>query len=59
MVLVYNRLQPAREPLAAPFVAAGLELSPVELPHRMSESILRDLLVLTKPGPRDGEERPG
>jgi len=51
MVLIYNRLQPAREQLAAPFVEAGLVLSPTEMAHRMSESILRDLLVLTKPGP--------
>lgn len=49
LVLAYNRLLPAREQLAAPFVAAGLTLHPTEAPHRMSESILRDLLVLTKP----------
>ncbi len=50
LVLAYNRLLPAREQLAAPFVDAGLELHPTEAPHRMSESILRDVLVLTKPG---------
>ncbi len=49
MVLIYNRLQPARAQLATPFVEAGLALSPIEMAHRMSESILRDLLVLTKP----------
>jgi len=49
IVLAYNRLLPAREQLAAPFVAAGLTLHATEAPHRMSESILRDVLVLTKP----------
>lgn len=49
MVLAWNRLLPPREVLAAPFVDAGLELLPFEAPHRMSESILRDLLVMRRP----------
>ncbi len=48
-VLVYNRLQPAREQLAPLFAAQGLTVHELEAPHRMSESILRDLLVLHKP----------
>jgi hypothetical protein len=49
MVLAYNRLLPPREVLAGPFVEAGLTLLPVEAPHRMSESILRDVLVMRRP----------
>lgn len=48
MVLVFNSYQPRREELVEVF--AGLGCSPGEFsaPHRMSESIVRDLLVLTR-----------
>lgn len=45
-VLIYNRLLPRREALAPVFSDAGFEVLDVQLPHRMSESIERDVLVL-------------
>lgn len=47
-VLVFNRLLPRRDALAQVFTDAGLEALPFEAPHRMSESIERDLLVFRK-----------
>jgi hypothetical protein len=49
MVLVFNSLQPKRAELCSLFVEQGLVLQDFSAPHRMSESILRDLLVFTKP----------
>jgi tRNA G10 N-methylase Trm11 len=49
VVLVFNRLQPRRADLEDLFTAQGLEVLPFEAPHRMSESIWRDLLVLHSP----------
>ena len=48
-VLVFNRLQPRREALAAVFEGVGLEVLPFAAPHRMSESIERDFLVARQP----------
>ena len=49
MAVVFNRLQPAREQLVALFVEQGLEEIPHPVAHRMSESIWRDIVVLSKP----------
>lgn len=48
MVVVFNRLFTRPDALAAPFVDAGLERVDFEAPHRMSESIERDLMVLCR-----------
>lgn len=48
-VVVFNRLQPRREALAAVFEDIGLEVLPFAAPHRMSESIVRDFLVARQP----------
>lgn len=49
MVLVFNALQPRRKALLELFTAQGLIDEGFTAPHRMSESILRDLVVLTRP----------
>lgn len=49
MVVAFNRLLPAREVLAAIIADVGLQVAELELPHRMSESIWRDVLVATMP----------
>lgn len=49
MVLAFNANQPRRKDLIAVFEAHGLQAEDFSVPHRMSESILRDVLVL-KPG---------
>jgi len=49
MVLIFNRLQPRRADLERVFADRGLEVRPIDVAHRMSESIWRDLLVLYKP----------
>ncbi len=49
MVLVFNALQPRRAALLEVFEGQGLVQLPFAAPHRMSESILRDLAVLHKP----------
>lgn len=49
MVLVFNSFQPRRAELEELFVAHGCRLAPFEAPHRMSESIRRDLIVFTRP----------
>ncbi len=49
MVLGFNQYQPKRDDLAAVFRDHGLVVLPVTAPHRMSESIVRDVLVCKKP----------
>ncbi|MEL6178223.1 MAG: hypothetical protein AAFS10_04685 [Myxococcota bacterium] len=49
MVLIFNTYQPNRDALAALFTSLGCRVEAISAPHRMSESIVRDLLVLTKP----------
>lgn len=49
MVLSFNALLPKRDVLVGLFEEAGLCLHPFAAPHRMSESILRDLVVFTRP----------
>jgi hypothetical protein len=49
MALIFNRLMPPREVLADPFLEAGLEIIELDLAHRMSESILRDVLIARLP----------
>ena len=49
MVLCFNAFLPRRDVLVEPFLEAGLILHPFSAPHRMSESILRDLAVFTRP----------
>jgi len=58
MVLIFNRLQPRRDALAALFVDQGLEVREIGVAHRMSESIWRDLLVLERPSGAASPERP-
>lgn len=48
MVLIFNALQPKRAELVEVFEGVGLTAQPFEAPHRMSESILRDLVVFTQ-----------
>lgn len=47
-VLIHNRYQPKTPDLAKLFIDNGLTRVEVGFPHRMSESIVRDLLVLRK-----------
>jgi hypothetical protein len=49
MVLIFNTYQPRRSELVRTFVEAGLQEQLFTAPHRMSESIVRDLVVFTKP----------
>jgi hypothetical protein len=49
MVLVFNTYQPRRAQLVRTFVECGLQERDFTARHRMSESILRDLVVFTKP----------
>ena len=48
MVLIFNALQPKREDLIEIFENEGLVLHPFSAPHRMSESIKRDFLVMQR-----------
>ena len=48
MVLAFNALLPKRAVLEEIFASAGLSQLPFSAPHRMSESILRDLVVFRK-----------
>lgn len=50
MVLAFNALLPKRAVMEELFTDVGLELLPFSAPHRMSESILRELVVFRKPG---------
>ncbi len=47
-VLAFNRNNPKREALLAEFENAGFEVLAFQVPHRMSESIVRDVIVLKK-----------
>lgn len=49
MVLVFNDYQPSRRQLTALAEGLGLEVQPFTARHRMSESIVRDLLVAVAP----------
>ncbi|MEM6532491.1 MAG: hypothetical protein AAF654_07695 [Myxococcota bacterium] len=48
MVLIFNRYQPSRKALTELFAPCGLIATPFAAPHRMSESIVRDLIVFTR-----------
>ncbi len=48
MVLAFNRYLPKREDLIDVFTTQGLQLLDFSAPHRMSESIVRDVVVLKK-----------
>ena len=48
MVLSFNHYQPSRDELAWLFTDQGLVVVGESVAHRMSESILRDVLVLKK-----------
>ncbi len=47
LVLAFNRYQPRRAELARVFTAAGFRPAAFSAPHRMSESIVRDVLLMT------------
>ena len=49
MVLAFNKNNPKREELIEIFEFVGLQANPFSAPHRMSESIVRDILVLQFP----------
>ena len=48
MVIIYNTYQPSRHQLAAAFSSLPCQLHDFSAPHRMSESIVRDFLVITR-----------
>lgn len=48
MVLAFNRYIPKRDDLIAVFEAQGLQALEFSAPHRMSESIVRDIVVFKK-----------
>lgn len=48
MVLIFNTLLSSRDDLVELFTPAGFEVLPFTAPHRMSESIERDLLVMRR-----------
>ena len=48
MVLEFNRNIPRRKDLLAVFTEQGLEALDFTAPHQMSESIVRDIVVLKK-----------
>jgi SAM-dependent methyltransferase len=49
IVLAFNSYQPRRDALVKVFEAAGLEAGAFSARHRMSESIVRDVAVFTRP----------
>jgi len=49
MVLIFNSYQPKRSQLVRPFLECGLQVQEFTAPHRLSESIVRDLVVFTRP----------
>jgi len=49
MVLIFNSYQPKRQALIDLFSEHGLQVESFSAAHRMSESIVRDLVVFTKP----------
>ena len=48
MVLAFNRYQPKRQQLISVFENVGLKAEEFEAPHRMSESIVRDVVIFTR-----------
>ncbi len=48
MVLAFNRYMPKRKEMIEIFVEHGLENLTFEAPHRMSESIVRDVVIFKK-----------
>lgn len=48
MVLIFNTYRPTRAQLIGLFEGLGAEIDGFSAPHRMSESIVRDLLVIKK-----------
>jgi 16S rRNA G966 N2-methylase RsmD len=48
LVLIFNSYQPARSDLMQLFVEQGLQPQDFSAPHRMSESIVRDLIIFKK-----------
>ncbi len=48
MALAFNRYQPRREELVAVFAEHGMQALEFAAPHRMSESIVRDVVVLKR-----------
>lgn len=48
MVLIFNRYRPKRKNLIEWIEGNGMEIQPFEAPHRMSEAIVRDLVVFRK-----------
>lgn len=48
MVLIFNEYQTKRRALVSMFEAEGLEVQDFTAPHRMSESIIRDLIVFRR-----------
>ena len=46
--IIFNALQPKRDELEQVLVEAGFECLPFTVPHRMSESIKRDILLIKK-----------
>ena len=48
MAIAFNANLPKRPVLEAAFDGLGLEVVPTDLAHRMSESILRDILILRR-----------
>ncbi len=49
-VLAFNRNNPKREELIRLFEQGGFTAEPFEAPHRMSESIIRDVLIFKQRG---------
>ncbi len=47
--IIFNTLQPKRVNLEQAFIQAGFTCEPFTIPHRMSESIKRDILLIKKP----------
>ncbi|MEM1349105.1 MAG: hypothetical protein AAGI01_11150 [Myxococcota bacterium] len=48
MALIYNTYRPTREELTEIFFTLGCTVQDFTAPHRMSESIVRDVLVVTR-----------
>lgn len=50
VAIAFNTHMPTREQLAGVMASVGLRPLPIALPHRMSESIIRDVAVFRKDG---------
>lgn len=48
IVLAFNKYIPKREAIIDAFSVAGFKLLPFEAPHRMSESIVRDIVIFRR-----------